>query len=59
MKPDDRYGTYEDWEDDSERIEKIRKPPKGKGVTPRGPEPSSPRGFSLKKNRQYRRPDKF
>lgn len=58
MKPDDRYESYAEWEDDSERVEKIRRSPKEKGMIAKGFE-SSPRASSVKKNKLYRRPDKF
>jgi len=59
MKPDDRYEEYAEWEDDFERVEKIRRPLKGKGITAKGPDNSRPRQIPVKKNRQSPRPGKF
>ncbi|MEJ2744435.1 MAG: hypothetical protein P8123_01925 [bacterium] len=64
MKPDDRYmGTdYEEWEDDSERVQKIRKAQGGKGVSSRHSEDLSMRSHPSdrgKRPRRVKRPDKF
>lgn len=55
MKPDDRFEEYEEWEDDSVRVEKIRKSPATKGVVAKGREGAAPRGFFPDRNRRPRR----
>lgn len=58
MKPDDRYEPYAEWDNDSERVEKIRRSPKGRGMIAKAFD-SPPRASSIKKSKLYRRPDKF
>lgn len=55
MRPDDRFEEYEEWEDDSVRVEKIRKSPATKGVMAKGRGDAAPRGFFPDRNRRPRR----
>jgi len=55
MKPDELYQEYEEWEDDSVRVEKIRKSPAGKDITAKGREGAASRGFFPDRNRRPRR----
>jgi hypothetical protein len=64
MKPDDRYAgsDYEEWEDDSERVQKIRKAHGAKelrGKRVGGFSMGAPGGERDKRPRRVRRPDKF
>jgi hypothetical protein len=62
MKPDELYQEYEEWEDDSVRVEKIRKSPAEKGITAKGRGDVAARGFFPDRNRRPRRDraqDKF
>jgi hypothetical protein len=57
MKPDDRDELYEEWEDDSERVEKVRKMSRS-----RGGDSVIPRAAVSERIRKPRRPgrqDKF
>lgn len=64
MKPGDQYAgsDYEEWEDDSERVQKIKKAQGGKGLSGRRIDGSAMRAYSGergKRPRRVRRPDKF
>jgi len=64
MKPGDHYAEsdYEEWEDDSERVQKIRKAQGGRGLSGKRPDSFSMGtylGERGKKFRRIRRHDKF